>query len=104
MAAVHRPDYGIDAPGVVRNLFLVGLIGISAWALTLLAAASGRFAIPKPILVITGMGMTTGIGCSLIQLGRLVNRVRVQKWADGAKPARSLDILSISGRIVGSGK
>src|SRR5215475_4316305 len=55
MAAVHRPDYGIDAPGVVRNLFLVGIIGISAWALTLLGARSGQFAIPKPILVITGM-------------------------------------------------
>jgi hypothetical protein len=66
MVTVQRPDYGIDAPGVVRNLFLVGIIGIAAWALTLLAATSGRFAIPKPMLVITGMGMTTGIGCSLM--------------------------------------
>src|SRR5262245_43435257 len=27
----QRPDYGIDAPGVVRNLFLVGLAGLLFW-------------------------------------------------------------------------
>lgn len=80
-----RPDYGIDAPGVVRNLFLIGTIGISAWALTLLVATFGQFAIPKPILVMTGMGMTTGIGCSLMgawmlwhsKVGKLRNRERL---------------------------
>jgi len=79
-----RPDYGIDAPGVVRNLFLAGIIGLSAWAVTMLAASSG-FDVPKPALVITGMGFTTGIGCSLMaawmlwysRVGKLRSRDRL---------------------------
>jgi ubiquinone/menaquinone biosynthesis C-methylase UbiE len=27
MSSPERPDYGIDAPGVIRNLFLIGAIG-----------------------------------------------------------------------------
>jgi len=80
-----RPDYGIDAPGVIRNLFLAGIIGFLAWAVTMLAAFSGRFAVPQPLLVITGMGLTTGIGCSLMALwmlwysrvGKLTSRERL---------------------------
>ena len=30
--SVARPDYGLDAPGVVRNLFLVGAAGLVLWA------------------------------------------------------------------------
>jgi arsenite methyltransferase len=31
-AAVRKPNYGIDAPGVVRNLFLAGGAGLLLWA------------------------------------------------------------------------
>src|SRR4030095_2533720 len=64
----ERPNYGIDAPGVVRNLFLAGIVGVSVWAVTTLGALSGRFHVPKPVLVIAGMGFTTGIGCSLMAI------------------------------------
>jgi len=108
MAAVHRPDYGIDAPGVVRNLFLVGIIGISAWALTLLGATSGQFAIPKPILVITGMGMTTGIGCSLMgawmlwhsKVGKLRSRERLLDRIAWSGDEQVLDVGCGRGLIV----
>jgi len=81
----QRPDYGIDAPSVVRNLFLVGIIGFLAWAATTLASLSGRFDVPKPVLVLTGMGLTTGIGCSLMgvwmlwysRVGKLRSRERL---------------------------
>src|SRR5437870_9063503 len=63
-----RADYGIDAPGVIRNLFLAGVIGLSAWLVAVLAVWSGWVAVPKLILVVTGMGLTTGIGCSLMGL------------------------------------
>jgi ubiquinone/menaquinone biosynthesis C-methylase UbiE len=80
-----RPDYGIDAPNVIRNLFLAGIIGVSAWALTTLAALSGRIPVPKAILVITGMGFTTGVGCILMavwmlwhsKVGKLRSRERL---------------------------
>jgi hypothetical protein len=108
MAAVHRPDYGIDAPGVVCNLFLLGIIGISTWALTLLAATSGQFAIPKPILVITGMGMTTGIGCSLMgawmlwhsKVGKLRSRERLLDRIAWSGDEQVLDVGCGRGLIV----
>jgi SAM-dependent methyltransferase len=83
--AEERPDYGIDAPGVVRNLFLVGIVGFFAWAVTTLAALSGRLDVPKPVLVLTGMGLTTGIGCTLMavwmlwysRVGKLRSRERL---------------------------
>jgi ubiquinone/menaquinone biosynthesis C-methylase UbiE len=31
-ASARKPDYGIDAPGVVRNLFLAGAAGLLLWA------------------------------------------------------------------------
>jgi SAM-dependent methyltransferase len=37
-----RPDYGIDAPGVVRNLFLVAAIGLALWVATLTGLWSGE--------------------------------------------------------------
>jgi len=89
----ERPDYGIDAPGVVRNLFLFGIAGFSAWAAVTLAALSGRFDVPKPVLVITGMGFTTGIGCSLMAVGMLWHS-RVGKLRSRE---RLLDLIAWSG-------
>jgi SAM-dependent methyltransferase len=66
MPATERPDYGIDAPVVVRNLFVVSFAGIAAWVITTLAALSGRFDVPRPLLAVTGIGFTTGIGCALM--------------------------------------
>src|SRR5215471_12810079 len=88
----ERPNYGIDAPDVVRNLFLAGIVGLSLWALTLVLGLSG-FIIPRPVLVLTGMGLTTGIGCSLMALWMLwhsrVGKLRARE--------RLLDLISWSG-------
>lgn len=100
MTTQQRPDYGIDAPVVVRNLFLVGIIGFSAWALTTLAILSGRFDVPKPILVITNMGLTTGIGCSLMaawmlwhsRVGKLRSRERLLDRVSWAGSEQVLDV------------
>jgi arsenite methyltransferase len=35
------PDYGIDAPGVVRNLFVVAVIGLVLWVITAAGLWSG---------------------------------------------------------------
>ena len=96
----EQPDYGIDAPGVVRNLFLVGILGFSAWAVTTVAAASGRFDVPKPVLVITGMGLTTGIGCSLMavwmlwysRVGKLRSRERLLDLIPWSGDEQVLDV------------
>jgi SAM-dependent methyltransferase len=85
MPATERPDYGIDAPLVVRNLFLVAFTGITAWVITTLATLSGRFDVPRPLLVVTGIGFTTGTGCALMgawmlwhsRVGKLRTRERL---------------------------
>ncbi len=39
--STQRPDYGIDAPGVVRNLFVVAGIGLVIWVITAAGLWSG---------------------------------------------------------------
>jgi SAM-dependent methyltransferase len=96
----ESPDYGIDAPGVVRNLVMAGILGVSAWAVTTLLALSGRFNIPKPVLVITGMGLTTGVGCILMgawmlwysRVGKLRSRERLLDLIPWSGNERVLDV------------
>ncbi len=63
----QRPDYGIDAPGVVRNLAIAGV------ALWLVAAAAARGLLPAEIVLrpseqiglrfpLVSMGLSAGIG------------------------------------------
>lgn len=61
-----RPDYGIDAPGVVRNLFLAGgalfLVGIAAsagWIPSALSVPIGGASLVFPLV---STGMSAGIG------------------------------------------
>jgi arsenite methyltransferase len=53
----QRPDYGIDAPGVVRNLFLVGAAGLAVW----LGAVVGLW--PGSVYGIDLAGI--GLGCAI---------------------------------------
>jgi len=52
-----RPDYGVDAPGVVRNLALIGA------ALVVLAVFLPSFRIGPVTVRFGGMGMTPGVFC-----------------------------------------
>ena len=82
---LERPDYGIDAPGVVRNLFLAGIIGVSVWAVTTATAAFGAVHVPRLVLRLAGMGFSTGIACGLMgiwmlwdsKIGKLRDRERL---------------------------
>jgi arsenite methyltransferase len=66
----ERPDYGIDAPGVVRNLFVVGAIGWLVWGTVVLGLWSGQLIIPVPglrlVFPLVGMGLGCGIGFTLM--------------------------------------
>lgn len=59
-----RPDYGIDAPGVVRNLFLAGTAGLLLWASRVAGLWSGEIWIfqvgPAGLgVAVGGLGMGT---------------------------------------------
>jgi ubiquinone/menaquinone biosynthesis C-methylase UbiE len=59
--APKRPDYGLDAPGVVRNLFLAGAAGLALWASVAVGLWSGRVG---PFLV-APMGLAAGLSLTL---------------------------------------
>jgi SAM-dependent methyltransferase len=66
-AAAERPDYGIDAPGVVRNLFLVFLVGMTLFVTARLGLWSGVIA----HVYVAGMGLGAGLGCGAMGLWML---------------------------------
>lgn len=55
-----KPDYGIDAPGVVRNLFLASALGLALFATALAGLWSGGV-LGFPL---AGAGLWTGLGCA----------------------------------------
>jgi arsenite methyltransferase len=68
---VARPDYGIDAPGVVRNLLLAASLGFVAWVTAVLGWWSGRIvASPSKSLQMSfplaQAGFGVAIGCGLM--------------------------------------
>jgi 2-polyprenyl-3-methyl-5-hydroxy-6-metoxy-1,4-benzoquinol methylase len=70
-SAFGTPDYGLDAPGVVRNLFIIGAVGLLLWGSTAIGIWSGQ-AVLGPIagvnffLPVGTMGLCGGLGCSMM--------------------------------------
>src|SRR5271166_3866870 len=55
--AGQKADYGLDAPGVVRNLFLAGIAAVALYALLPRATVGGI------TFILTPMFRNTAIGC-----------------------------------------
>ena len=94
--ASPKPDYGIDAPGVVRNLFLDAAAG-----LVLFGTAAARFW--SSILFhinLAGMGFGVGLGCAFMgswmlydsRVGKLKERERLLDLATLKETDRVLDV------------
>ncbi len=85
-----RPDYGIDAPGLVRNLFLGG----SGALLLLLPAAFGfwpsrSWGVLLAALLLVCAAYLLGMACLLLYASR-VSKLRGREYL--------IDLLSLSGR------
>jgi arsenite methyltransferase len=67
-----KPDYGLDAPNVVRNLFLCAVAGLLVWASVQFGLWSGIALIPinndNLKIEFTGMGLGFGLGFSFAAL------------------------------------
>lgn len=66
-------DYGLDAPGVVRNLLLVGVSGFLLWATSALRFWPGRVAVGpiggvRLIFPVREMGLQLGIAFTAVGL------------------------------------
>ena len=83
------PDYGLDAPGVVRNLFLTGGLAFVSWAVVALGLWSGDLVV-GPIagveirFQLASMGLwsglaLTGVGLWMIWSSR-VGKIRRREW------------------------
>src|SRR5262249_28286154 len=62
----RRPNYGLDAPGVVRNLFVVAALGFLAWPLGLAREGVFWWQSPEPfrvVLPLNYMGPSVGTVC-----------------------------------------
>ncbi|MGA2550001.1 MAG: class I SAM-dependent methyltransferase [Burkholderiaceae bacterium] len=68
-------DYGIDAPGVVRNLFLCGLAGLLIWCSILLGLWSGQFGFSvgraQVEIELSGTGLWVALVCTGLALWML---------------------------------
>jgi arsenite methyltransferase len=79
--ASTKPDYGIDAPGVVRNLFLASFTGLTAFFTTYFGLWSGV----AVNIDLANTGLYAGIGCGLMgfwmiydsMIGKLKERERL---------------------------
>src|SRR5438309_1280916 len=60
-AGQQRPDYGLDAPGVVRNLLLAGAAGLAVWG----GAALGLWPGAAFGVVFTPMALGMGVSFTL---------------------------------------
>jgi ubiquinone/menaquinone biosynthesis C-methylase UbiE len=96
----ERADYGIDAPRVVRNQFVVGGLGLSAWGIAFAASRFGGAHIPQGMLGFVGMAFGTGMLCTLLgvwmvwesKVGKIRRRERLLHSIDWTGAERVLDV------------
>jgi arsenite methyltransferase len=64
--SAEPPDYGIDAPVVVRNLFFVGGSGILVWTIARLAVSFMQLHPTRFWLGLAGAALNCGVLCTLM--------------------------------------
>jgi len=90
----ERPDYGIDAPAVVRNLGLVSIGGVLFWSFVAL------FHIRGVLLVLANMAFGTAVVCAAMgvwmlwesKFGKLRDRERLLQRIEWSGSERVLDV------------
>src|SRR5881397_3280080 len=75
-----KPDYGIDAPGVVRNLFIASGGGLAAY----LTARSGLWSGVVAHVGLSTTGLWAGLGCGIMGVWMLYDsKIGKLKERDG---------------------
>jgi len=87
-------DYGLDAPGAVRNLFIVAGAGLLAWITFKAQLWSGMLALGPFVFPLGRMGLSAGLACggmgAWMAWDSKVGKVRERE--------RLLDLLAWTGR------
>lgn len=80
---LSRPDYGLDAPGTVRNLFLAGGTGLLLWATSALGLWSGQwFGIPLDRIGIACGVSFTATGAWMVYVSKIGKRRSRERLLD----------------------
>ena len=95
-----KPDYGIDAPGVIRNLLLVAAAGILIWGTAAAHLWSGIVSIGPVRLVLAHMVIWPGVACLLMavwmlwdsKIGKVRERERLLDHITWRGDERVLDV------------
>ena len=95
-----KPDYGLDAPGVVRNLLLVTAAALVIWISAAAGWWSGIIRIGPVILPLSRMVIWPGIGCGLMacwmvydsKIGKIRDREKLLDRIPWSGAERVLDV------------
>ncbi|MEO8504774.1 MAG: class I SAM-dependent methyltransferase [Acidobacteriota bacterium] len=99
-----RANYGIDAPGVVRNLFIAGISGLLIAGGAAIAGTRLRLAIPvgsaRLVFPVASMAVWIGLGCTAMgcwmlwssTMGKVRERERLLDRIDWTGSERVLDV------------
>jgi len=85
----EKPDYGIDAPGVVRNLFIVAAVGLTLF----LTARFGLWSGVVGPVALSYSGLWAGLGCGLMGVWMLYD----SKVGKLKERERLLDLVALRG-------
>ena len=90
----QRPNYGIDAPGVIRNLLIVAILGLAALLTLVLKLWNAHMRIAYALIPL----MWTGLGCGFMALWMLydsrVGKVRErEQHLDRVGPWRGDEVV-----------
>jgi SAM-dependent methyltransferase len=99
-AAGPRPDYGLDAPGVVRNLIVAAVAGLAVWATVALGLWSGTVRVGPVAIQLTYTGLAVGVTCGAMgiymvwwsRVGKLRERERLLDRITWKGNERVLDV------------
>jgi arsenite methyltransferase len=97
---VKPPDYGIDAPGVIRNLLIVSVTGFLLWLTMTLGWWSGDLAAAGVRLRLGNMAIWPAATCLLMaiwmlwdsRIGKMRNREQLLDSVRFSEDARVLDV------------
>lgn len=100
-----RPDYGLDAPAVVRNLLIAAILGFLVWGTAALGWWSGQIvASPSPevrlIFPLSRMAIWPALACGFMacwmiwdsKIGKVRNREKLLRRIEWTGAERVLDV------------
>jgi SAM-dependent methyltransferase len=102
-----KPDYGVDAPGVIRNLLVVGFLGLVLFPFVPPITVGEVTIIMTPSLLGAGIGCTLGGVLMLIyaKVGKFGHRDRMLKMVAWRGDEQVLDVGTGAGLLmIGSAK